>query len=350
MLASELKETILNNSYTEQILEEIGCHSIVNHGEYITCANKTGDNKQAIVIYLNDNLTCINYTRSMSKEKRTHDIFDLVSYNQEISFPEALKFVCDIIGIDYYNFQEELPESLQVLRMLKDMEINDGTEDNTPLKPISEKILSYYLPYGNVMFQDDGISLRTQQEWEIKYDPQSNSIVIPLRDEFGTLIAIKARRFKYTQDTPPEKRRFDCILAEEESKYFFLEPGAKSQILFGLYKNFNAIQKQGIVYVGESEKFCLQLYDMGYYGVSCGGSKLSKRQTEMLTRLGVKICLCFDKDINEEKLQNIANGFIDGVPIYAIIDKDNILDIKQSPSDDVNKWVYMIKNNIYKIK
>ena len=89
MLASELKETILNNSYTEQILEEIGCHSIVNHGEYITCANKTGDNKQAIVIYLNDNLTCINYTRSMSKEKRTHDIFDLVSYNQEISFPEA---------------------------------------------------------------------------------------------------------------------------------------------------------------------------------------------------------------------------------------------------------------------
>ena len=181
------------------------------------------------------------------------------------------------------------------------------------------------------------------------YDPQTNSICIPIRDELGTLIAVKARRFKYTPDTPMEKRRFPDELEEDESKYFFLAPGAKSQVLYGLYKNAKAIQRQGIVFVGESEKFTLQLYDMGYYGVSTGGSKVSKKQVELLTRLAVKIVFCFDKDIGEEELQDVADKFIDGIDVYAIIDKDNILDEKESPSDNPEKWKYLIKNNIYNI-
>ena len=72
-----------------------------------------------------------------------------------------------------------------------------GVEDiDVPLKPIPEKVLSYYLPYGNIMFEDDGISLKTQMEWEIGFDCMSNAITIPLRDELGNLIAVKARRFK----------------------------------------------------------------------------------------------------------------------------------------------------------
>ena len=88
---------------------------------------------------------------------------------------------------------------------------------------------------------------------------------------------------------------------------------------------------------------------MGYYGVSTGGSKVSKRQVEMLTRLGVKIVFCFDKDISEEDLQHIAGQFMTGVDIYAIIDKDDILDTKESPSDDVCKWSKLLKNHVYKI-
>ena len=350
MVVSDLKEYILNNDYTEQILSELGCHHIINKGEYITCGNHDGDNKQAITIYLNDNLTCINYTRQLSKDKRTHDIFDLICFAKELSFPESLRWTCNLLGLDYYQEPQDIPESLQILKVVMGMSLSKDQEDNTPLKPISEDILNYYLSYGNVMFEDDGISLNTQKEWEIGYDMHSNSITIPLRDELGTLIALKARRFKYTQDTPLEKRRFNDVLSDGESKYFFIEPGAKSQILYGLYKNFNSIKQQGVVYVGESEKFCMQLYDMGYYGVSCGGSKLSKRQIEMLIRLGVKIIFCFDKDIDEEKLKTITDRFYNGISIYAILDKENILGEKESPSDDINKWLYLIKNHVYQIK
>ena len=350
MRSSDLKEHIIDTQCLDTILEDLGCGHITRHDGYYTCSNHDGDNRHAIVVYLNENLTTINYTRDIAKTKRTTDLFDLVMFCKDCSFPEALKYVQGLLGLDFYEEKEEVCESLQILKMLKEMNSGSDDAEETPLKPISEKILEYYVPWGNVMFQDDGISLTTQKEWEIGFDGFSNSITIPIRDELGTLIAVKARRFKYTQDIPMEKRRFSDELEDGESKYFFLEPGAKSQVLYGLHKNNKFIQSQGIVYVGESEKFVLQLYEMGFYGVSTGGTKISKRQVEMLTRLGVKICLCFDKDVDEDTLDSIANMFMDGVPVFALIDKDNALNEKQSPSDDTDKWMYMIKNHIYQIK
>lgn len=351
MQVGELKEYLLNNELVEDVLSALGCGYIRNRGDYISASNPDGgDNKQAIITYLNENLTCINYTRTITTEQRTTDIFDLITYFEQCTFPEALKWVCDVIGLDYYKKADELPVSLQLIKLFKNMSSGSEEDEGESVKPISEEILNYYLPIGNVLFVDDGISLETQQEFEIGYCSQTNSITIPIRDEIGTLVAVKARRFKYTPNTPLDKRRFADELREDESKYFFLEPGAKSQILYGLYKNAKAIQQQGVVYVGESEKFCLQLYDMGFYGVSTGGSKISKRQVEMLTRLGVKIILCFDKDINKDELNNIADKFLEGVPIYAMIDEDNILGEKESPSDNINHWNTLIRNNIYKIK
>ena len=42
--------------------------------------------------------------------------------------------------------------------------------------------------------------------------------------------------------------------------------------------------------------------------------------------------------------------FMDGIQVRAIIDKDDILDEKESPSDNVAKWMKLIKNNVYQIK
>lgn len=336
MDVQSLKEYILDEEKLPEILEEIGCHSIRNHGGYITCANKTGDNKSAIVVYLNENLTVVNYTRSMTNNKRTTDIFDLVCYNEDCTFPEALKFCCNLFGLDFYQAPEEVPESLQILKMLKQMETEEDIDDE-PVKPISEKILNYYFPYGNKKFEDDGISLSTQRLFEVSFDPQTNSIAIPIRDEIGTLVGVKARRTEYDPDSGL-------------SKYFFLASCSKSRILYGLFQNIKLIQHTGIVWVGESEKFVQQLYDIGYYGVSTGGTKISKHQVEMLTRLNAKIVFCYDEDVDEEQLKSIADMFLEGIPVYAIIDKGHILNSKESPSDNPEKFKYLIKHNIYNLR
>ena len=120
--------------------------------------------------------------------------------------------------------------------------------------------------------------------------------------------------------------------------------------MYGLFQNIKLIQLTGVVWVGESEKFVQQLYDMGYYGVSTGGTKISKAQVEMLTRLNAKIVFCYDEDVDEEQLKGISDMFLDGIPVYAIIDKEHILENKESPSDNPKKFQYLIKNNIYNLR
>ncbi|MGN0246516.1 MAG: DNA primase [Lachnospiraceae bacterium] len=337
MVVSDLKEYILNNDCTEQILSELGCHHIINKGEYITCGNKDGDNKQAITIYLNDNLTCINYTRQLSKDKRTHDIFDLICFVEDLSFPEALKWTCDLLGIDYYKEPEEIPESLQILKMLKEMSTGDESEDNTPLKPIPEEILSYYLPYPNRMFEEDNIPLSIQKEFEIGYDSSTNYISIPIRDELGSLVGVKGRWFG-----PSE---------EVNNKYLYLERCNKSRVLYGYFQNKDYIKNSTKLFVVESEKSVMQLAGMGYRNaVSTGGKTISKTQVELITRTGCVPIFAFDQDVQEEELKSIADMFMDGISVYAIIDKECILGEKESPSDNTDKFIELIKNHIYQIR
>jgi DNA primase len=336
-----LKEHILDNNLVPDILMELGCHHIKTRNDMVQAANPDGDNVTAVCVYLNENLTTLNYTRQIlpSGQTRTTDIFDLVGYIRECSFFESVKWLCEFCGLDYYADEEELPESLQVLQFLNNMnkECMGEEEDTSPLKPINPKVLEYYLPIGNILFERDGISLSTQRFFGVGYDPQTNRLTIPIYSEIGDLVGVKGRLFQE-------------VVEGGQNKYLYLFNCNKGKILYGLNKNLDNIVRHSKVYVTESEKGVMQLYDMGYYGVATGGSTISKCQINMLTRLGVQIIFAYDKDINEEELRSIAEQFVEGVPVYAIIDKDNILGEKESPSDNVNKWSQLIQNNIYKLR
>lgn len=81
-----------------------------------------------------------------------------------------------------------------------------------------------------------------------------------------------------------------------------------------------------------------------------GGKELSQYQIDMLVRLGVDIVLCLDKDVKKEELEELAERFPDGVPLYYMFDEDNILDEKESPADDPIKWKHLVENNIYRLR
>lgn len=341
MDSKELKNYIYENKYVEQILESVGCHHIQYHttGEYWTACNPDGDNRHAIILYNSEPLICLNKTRQMVKTNRTTDIIDLVCYVKKLSFPQALKEICSELGISYYHdFEEDIPESFKILQMLEDMDSNSEIEKEKPLKPISENILSYYLPLVNDLFCEDHINYTTQRDFEIGLDPETNRYTIPIRSEIGDLVGVKGRYFY--REVP------EC-----ENKYIYLEPCSKSKILYGLYKTMPYIKNTNRVYVLESEKAVMQLWCYGYKNsVSTGGKTLSKYQIDMLMRLGVQIVLCFDKDVKKDEIDDIAGRFPDGVPIYYIYDTDNILDKKESPSDNPQKWEELVHNNIYKIR
>ena len=338
---SAMKEYILENKYTETILENLGCHHIKNKGDYITCGNADGgDNPSAVTVYLNTNLTVVNYTRSLNSNKKCYDIFDLAEFYLNINFFEAVKQICDWIDLDYYkDWDEDIPESLKITNIL--LELNCGIEseeDTIPLKPIPERILTYYYPYVNDMFKNDGISYEIQRLFEIGYDDYTNRITIPIRDELNNLVGVKGRLFLNK-------------LKEYDLKYLYIEPCNRSCILYGLNLALPYIQQEQRVYVVESEKGVMQLWSIGIRNcVATGGKKVSQAQIDMLSRLCVEIVFCFDKDVEQSEIEELADRFIESVNIYALIDKDNILKDKESPSDNPDKFKKLLADNKYLIK
>ena len=336
-----LKEHILENNFIPTILEELGCHHIRKKDGYFQCANPDGDNVTAVCVYENTNLTTINYTRDISNGKNIHtDLISLVEFYKNETFPYAVKWICDVLDIDYYsNLDEDLPKSLQLTKMLVEMQsVDTEAETEKPLKPIPEKILSYFKPYVNDMFCEDGVGYDTQVEFEIGYDEFTNRITIPIRDDLGNLVGVKARYF-YRQ------------VPEDEQKFMYIEKCARSQILYGLYKTINFIKKAQRVFVVEAEKGVQQLYDKGYFeAVATGGSKISKNQIDKLTRLCVPIIFVFDKDITKEELDNIASRFVEGTEVYALIDTIGVLNEKESPTDDISKFEQLLERCMYRLK
>lgn len=342
---SQLKTYIYENNKAEYILEQIGCkhikyHPYGNPDPYWSAANPDGNNRAAVTLYNKESLQCINYTRDIRIGKYDFtDLISLVCFNKKLELFDGVKWICGELGISYYHsFDDELPESLRITKLIYEMKKGDYQEEEKPLKPIPEKILTYYKPYVNDMFSNDGISYETQKEFEIGYDDFSNRITIPIRSEIFDLCGVKARLFKEQ-------------ISEDELKYIYLEPCARSRILYGLHKTYPYIKQQGKCYVLEAEKSVMQLWSMGYCNsVGIGGKKITSQQIEKLTRLGVDLIFAFDKDVTKKEIEEIADRFVTGVNIYYLYDENNILDEKQSPSDDKSKFEYLIRKNLYKIK
>ena len=341
MDAHKLKEYISQHNAIPSILENLGCHHIRDRDEYYQCGNPDGDNVTAITVY-KDNLLTIDYTRNINpNQKRNTDIYDLVMFFEQINFFEAVNKICKWLGIDYYyDTDQELPESLQITQFLLDMLHGDAGEEkiDKPVKPISERILTYYLPFVNDMFAKDNIDYSVQQKFEIGYDDCSNRITIPIRDEIGTLVGVKGRLF---QDQ----------INENELKYIYLEPCNRSSILYGLYQSIPFIEQEKKVFVTESEKGVMQLWNMGYKNsVGIGGKKVSRQQINKLTRLCADIIFLFDKDVQQEEIEQIADRFIDSVSVYAVIDNKGILDEKESPTDDPRKFKELLDTSVVQIR
>ena len=339
MEIQELKNYIADNDCVYTILESLGCHHIRKQKDHYVCCNVDGDNPQAVNVFL-PSLAVVNYTRDLDSISSYHDIFTLVQFYNKCDFFEALKFVCSSIGISiYHDFNDDLPESIKLTKTLMQMIYDDGDgEKEKHLSPISEQILSYYLPCVNDLFKNDGISYDVQKTFEVGYDQYSNRITIPIRNYDGKLVGVKGRWFG------------DIPEGSDIQKYLYLEPCNKGQVLYGLDKTYEYIKTSHCVYVGESEKFVMQLYSYGDKNcVSTGGKTISNQQIEMLSRMCVDVVLCLDKDVELDELKNIGERFIGAVNVFAVVDQDGLLGEKESPSDDVEKWM-VLKECLVKIR
>lgn len=348
MNAIELKRYVYENNKITLILESLDCHHVKSHsGEsYYTFGVPDGDNPSSSTIYNNEYLGVVCYTRNIKDKFGNSDLISLVSFiNKEENFSKNLKWICDCVGLDYYSEEiEDIPDSIKWTRWMMKVANDELEEEKEYLKPINERILTYYKPYLSKLFYEDGIPHEIQLDFEIGFDLATHRITMPIRDDLGTLVGVKGR----------------AILEEQGDKYIYLEPCAKTHILYGLYNNYYYIKKLNKVIVVESEKSVMKLMGYGIFNVvAISGHDLSKAQIEKLIRLNVdEIIICYDEDVNRLENGKISkkeymievNKFIPQQNVSLMIDVDGVvLGKKESPADNRDKFVQLYENRI-KIK
>lgn len=276
------------------------------------------DNPNGILVYL-DNLHVEGLTRGFKG-----NLFTYTMEQKDMTFPQALNNIAEWIGFKPTNRKTKYPFNGFYRKYLRNynslgIEILD-TYDETELPSCK---------CTNTRFFDDGISLKTQEEWGLRYDNEKNEIVIPVYDNSNRLVGAK---FRSNYDKCDFAKRWGMAL-----------PFAKAQVVYGWYKNYPKIARKRKVIVCESEKGVMQLASMNCnIGVAIGGHSLSDSQTKLIQALMPDdIILAYDEDVSEdllvaecEKFKSLP--FMSKFNVSYIYDKDRDLlkrGMKQSPMD-----------------
>lgn len=347
MTIGELKKYIYENSKIQYVLESLKCHNVKFHDQqdYFSASFPDGDNPQGVIIQNNEYLNFNSYSRSEQFSGDANDIITLIEYITKNNFVDSLKYLHEILGLDYkltknHQKTQEIKEEDSPLYVFKKHESKyKKTKVNVDdIHFLDEEILDEYVPLLHIDWFKEAITERTRNKFGICYSYRYKRIIIPIRYwATGELIATNART------TIANWEEFNI-------KKYILTSGYNKQInLYGLYENYNAIQKAGYVCIYESEKSVLKRDSLcDSTGVALSGHTLSDEQVAILIGLNVDIVISMDSDISINEVRHMASKFYGIRNVYYIYDKWDLIPKKSSPADCSNKiFNFLMK---YKIK
>ena len=283
-MLKEIKKELLDNpEKLKELLEYFNFYNVHIHQSYISFGRAQDTSKKSIVIRLekNDYLYVTDYARNISK-----DLFSYISEQRLVDFKDIIGVVRNILGVDDFGLFNESRGIFGGFyeKIRKRSEYSVRTYD--------ESVLNKYIPLANKRFIDDNISIAAQQFFGIRYDVESQGIVIPIHNQIGELIGAKVRCNYEVQDG--------------EMKYYYLIPCQASQTLYGYSQNYNYLTNN-IIYIYEAEKSIMQCFSYGIRNcVALGSGSISRKQVRMLLELNPKKII-FMHDVGYD-LENILRN------------------------------------------
>lgn len=308
------------------VIEHLGYRNIRDKNTYYNANNPDGD-AIALVVY-KESLRYVNYTRN-----HEGSLISLVQHDKNCSFSQALNYIAKWTGIKTNNIQIKPPFGGFYKTLISEQ--NGNIQE---LPPYDWQRLPEAGSYSK-MWIEQGVSLWTQKEFGIRYDHETNGIIIPECSIDGSLVGAKWR------NCDP-----NCEMNERWNMYLRFN---QSHNLYGLNRNYEEISKKHKVIIFEAEKSTLHLYDWGCcLGCSVNGHHISETQKKILQSLMCdEITIAFDKDICEEEVRFESKKLLLDNPVCKnrvsyIYDSNNLLgiDTKNSPTD-CGKEIF---NQLYK--
>ena len=328
-MLKEIKKELLDNpEKLEELLEYFNFYNIHIHQSYISFGRAIDSSKKSIVIRLekNDYLYVSDYARNINQ-----DLFTYISEQRLVDFKDIISVVRKILKIDDFSIFRE-PQGIFGGFYEKIRKKNEYT-----CRTYDESILNKYVALANMRFIRDNITIDAQQFFNIRYDVESQGIVIPIYNQVGELMGVKVRCNYDVQDG--------------EMKYYYLIPCQMSQTLYGYSQNYNYLVNN-VIYIFESEKSVMQCYSYGIRNcVALGSGSISRKQVQMLLELNPQKII-FMHDVGFD-LENILRN-INIVKSYSRFSEvelgywdyfDRLYDNKVSASDLGKKELLRIIDN-----
>lgn len=276
--------------------------------------------------------------------------FSLLDLVQNVMQFETLQESIDFIA-EYFNLyrvqrgfgRREKPKPREIPKK-KEVDYNEV------LTEYDNGILNTFLDYHAVEWLYEGISNETMNKYEIKFDLDSEGIIIPHRDKDGRLIGIRQRNLNKRQ---LELKRKYVPYTSSRNRVTYKHSLGKN--LYGLNINKEKITENKMCVIWESEKSVLKMDSI--YGnnpsVCVGGSSISEYQLNLLKVLGCEcVYIAFDNELDddkwEKKMIKIYEKIINfGFKCFMVKDwEQKYLDEKDSPIDKGKEvWKILINQS-----
>lgn len=315
-----------------------------------------------------------NPSMDINKEKQTYhcyvcnhggDVFSFVADYEKISFADAVKRVCEIIGFDDPRLHKNeviKPVDVNIQKLYdcinelqKFYEYGLTTEEGKVARDYLSKrqlsdeqvkkfTLGYALNDGKLTIsylQQKGFSLKNIEDIGIALarangtaDSNAGRLIFPIKDHNGQVIGFSARKMTSGDDAAK-------YINSPDTKLFH-----KTNVLYNYHIAKQSAKHDGFIYVLEGFMDVFALDTIGITSaVAIMGTKLTENHIAMLRRLNVEIRLCLDGDKPGQEAMMGIMATLDkaGLP-YRLVslpgelrDPDEIL--KQDGADKLKVYV-----------
>ena len=280
-------EILAKPSHIETILSNLGHTYIKDRGSYYQTHNLNGDNNTAISIK-KDTLHYNNYTRN-----KNGNLITLVQDERECNFPRALELIAKWIDLKDDNSYEKI--NFPFSAFYKPL-LNANQEEEVLLPEYSEDELP---PIGfNKLFLEDGVSLKTQEIFNLRFDLSGNNICIPVKDIYGRLVGCKARN-----------NDKNCAI---DNRWYAYLPFQKNKVVYGYNMNYKNIVAKKKCIIVEAEKSVMigSSIDLNIC-LGIMGHMISPAQAKLIKSLNCEeIIVAFDEGISREEIEFQASKLI----------------------------------------
>lgn len=306
------------------LLEQLGCHKISLNlcRNEIRCALPDAENPTSVSILIEKYLPCQIFSRAGYEDYEIKDIYALVQFVKNVSFPKAVEWCCEKLGVEN-DGNYEVSETLGIVQELR-REKRKQNRSQTEIyhEPLDKKILRNYKPIVVPKWVEEGISPETQKKYGIVDDTVGKRWLIPIYDESNNLISLKGRTYA------PNWEVMGIM------KFIYYHKLGTNDILFGLNYNKQSIIEHDEIILYEAEKSVMASDSYGYdWASSLGKNGINPHLLKKILALKVSNCvLAFDNDVPYKTALKEAKKLSKYMNVYLMLSKGR-LEGKQSPTD-----------------